>query len=113
MSDEKWVSFVVGQILSNALKYSQSGKITIKFMDDTLSISDEGIGIASEDLPRVFEKGYTGYNGRVNSKSTGIGLYLVKQVCDMINIDIKIESRLSEGTTVFLKFNEVNIDVSD
>jgi len=76
LTDEKWLVFVIEQILSNALKYTKSGTISIYLeAEKTLVIKDSGIGIASEDLPRVFEKGFTGFNGRMDKKSTGIGLY--------------------------------------
>lgn len=79
MTDEKWLSFIIEQILSNAVKYTSRGEVTITVDEKKrLSIADTGIGIAAEDLPRIFEKGYTGYNGRVERKSTGIGLYLCK-----------------------------------
>lgn len=79
LTDKKWLGFVIGQILSNALKYTKKGKISIymsKARSHTLVIEDTGIGIRQEDLPRVFEKGFTGYNGREEGRSTGIGLYL-------------------------------------
>lgn len=112
-TDEKWLSFVIGQILSNALKYSQGGTIKIEVVGNSLSISDQGIGIAPEDLPRILEKGYTGYNGRLNKRSTGIGLYLVKSVCDMLGVEINIKSELKKGTEVTLKFKSEEIDVRD
>ena len=81
LTDEKWLVFVIEQILSNALKYTKSGTISIYMeAEKTLVIKDSGIGIASEDLPRVFEKGFTGFNGRMDKKSTGIGLYLCKKI---------------------------------
>lgn len=87
LTDEKWIVFAIEQILSNSLKYTNSGEISI-YMDeklpDTLVIEDTGIGIEEEDLPRVFEKGFTGYNGRTDKKSTGIGLYLSKQIIDKL-----------------------------
>lgn len=117
LTDEKWISFVIGQLLSNALKYSSKGTISIGVKDENKDIvfyiKDQGIGIAPEDLPRVFEKGYTGYNGRINKKSTGIGLYLVKQVCDMISVDIGIKSELNKGTEVTLKFKSEEVDGRD
>ncbi|RYD05275.1 hypothetical protein N752_10795 [Desulforamulus aquiferis] len=82
LTDEKWLVFVIEQILSNALKYTNGGKISIYIVDEErklLVIEDTGIGIAEEDLPRVFEKGFTGYNGRMDKKATGIGLYLCKK----------------------------------
>lgn len=84
LTDEKWLEFVIEQILSNALKYTKNGgEIRIcleeKRGQECLVIEDNGIGIQAEDLPRVFEKGFTGYNGRADKKSTGIGLYLCKR----------------------------------
>lgn len=106
LTDEKWLSFVIEQILSNALKYTKTGgRISIYMEPDkkeTLVIKDTGIGIQGEDLPRVFEKGFTGYNGREQKKSTGIGLYLCKQVMDRLNHEITMESALGEGTKVYL-----------
>ena len=90
LSDEKWLSFIIEQLLSNALKYTDKGKIVFSFKDNTLKISDSGIGINEKDLPRIFEKGYTGFNGRLNQKSSGLGLYLVKRSCDMLDHQIKI-----------------------
>ena len=76
ITDDKWLSFVIEQVISNALKYTPKGTISI-YMEEPkiLCIKDSGIGIAPEDLPRIFEKGYTGYNGRVDKKASGIGLY--------------------------------------
>ena len=108
ISDEKWLSFVIEQILSNALKYTYSGKISI-YLDEnlpnTLVIEDTGIGIQSEDLPRVFDKGYTGYNGRKDKKSTGIGLYLCRQVMNKLGHTMSIESEVGKGTKVKLGLN--------
>lgn len=105
ISDEKWLGFVLEQILSNALKYTHSGKISI-YMDveepDTLVIEDTGIGIQAEDLPRVFDKGYTGYNGRKDKKSTGIGLYLCRRIMDKLGHTLSIESEVGKGTRVKL-----------
>lgn len=106
ITDEKWMSFVIEQILSNALKYTpEGGKIRI-YQDQaawtTIVIEDNGIGIAKEDLPRVFDKGYTGYNGRSDKKSTGVGLYLCRQVMKKLGHDIRIESDSHKGTRVFL-----------
>lgn len=105
ITDEKWLSFVIEQILSNCLKYSHNGGIRI-YPDShramTLVIEDTGIGIKPEDLPRVFEKGFTGYNGHMDKKSTGIGLYLCKQVMDRLGHSISITSELGKGTSVYL-----------
>lgn len=101
VTDEKWLSFVIEQVLSNALKYTPSGTITISLVGKkTLRIEDTGIGIAQEDLPRIFENGYTGYNGRINQKSSGIGLYLCKRICMNLEHQIKAESEVGVGTAV-------------
>ena len=105
LTDEKWISFVIEQILSNALKYTKEGMIHIYEKDEVLYIEDTGIGIKPEDLPRVFEKGFTGYNGRTDKKSTGIGLYLCKSIVDKLNHRIYISSEVSKGTKIFLNLN--------
>ena len=101
ITDEKWLTFVLEQILSNALKYTPSGSITI-WQDSShrLCIRDTGIGIAPEDLPRIFEYGYTGYNGRTDQKASGLGLYLCKRICDHLGHPLSIESIPKKGTTV-------------
>lgn len=100
LTDEKWLCFVLEQILSNALKYTPSGKVSIYTKGLTLVIEDTGIGIKSEDLPRVFEKGFTGYNGREDKKSTGIGLYLCKRILVKLGHTIALESTGGSGTRV-------------
>lgn len=101
VTDEKWLSFVIEQVLSNALKYTPAGSITISLdTDKKLLIRDTGIGIAPEDLPRIFESGFTGYNGRLDRKASGIGLYLCKQVCNHLGYSITAESTVDEGTTI-------------
>ena len=103
VTDAKWLGFVVEQVLSNALKYTPAGgRIRIYGDGETLVIADSGIGIRPEDLPRVFEKGFTGYNGREDKKSTGIGLYLCRRVMDRLNHGISIVSRPGQGTLVRL-----------
>lgn len=108
VTDEKWMVFVLKQIISNALKYTKKGSIQI-YMRDTsgniLVIEDTGIGISSEDLSRVFERGFTGINGRMDKKSTGIGLYLSKEILTKLNHKINIISTVGVGTRV-----EINID---
>ena len=103
LTDGKWLSFVVEQLLSNALKYTPAGG-TVRIYGDgeTLVVADTGIGIREEDLPRIFEKGFTGYNGRAGQKSTGIGLYLCRRVTDKLNHDLTIVSRPGQGTIVRL-----------
>lgn len=112
LTDEKWLSFVLEQVLSNALKYTSSGSITITVTEDQqLHIQDTGIGIAPEDLPRVFENGYTGYNGRADKKASGIGLYLCKRICDNLGHRIWVDSALDEGTCVTIDLKKDNLTV--
>ena len=113
LTDEKWISFVLGQIITNAVKYSDKGSITISAYEDErntyLSVKDEGIGISPEDLPRVFERGYTGYNGRADKKSTGIGLFLCKSVTRMLGHKIQISSEPGKGTEATIIFSKKRI----
>ncbi len=103
LSDEKWLGFVLAQVLSNALKYTPAGgHIRIRAEGDALLIADDGIGIRAEDLPHVFEKGFTGYNGRQEHRSTGIGLYLCRQVMDRLGHGISLTAAPGEGTCVRL-----------
>ena len=111
LTDEKWLVFVLEQILSNALKYTVEGSISIYMEDDWLVIEDTGIGICSEDLPRIFEKGFTGYNGRSDKKSTGIGLYLCKQIIEKLRCQIRVESKLGKGTRVLLHLMKEKLPV--
>lgn len=106
LTDEKWTSFIIEQILSNALKYTKEGSIHIYMKNQTLYIEDTGIGIKKEDLPRVFEKGFTGTNGRIDKKASGLGLYLVKNICDTLGYPIHIESEVNKGTTVSICFEK-------
>lgn len=101
VTDEKWLSFVVEQVLSDALKYTPSGSIAIYLeAPKTLCIRDTGMGIAPEDLPRIFEKGYTGYHGRTDKTASGIGLYLCKRVCGNLGHSISAQSIPDAGTTI-------------
>ena len=112
LTDEKWLVFVLEQILSNALKYTKSGSIHIYLSPDapkTLVIEDTGIGIAPEDLPRIFEKGYTGCNGRADKRSTGIGLYLCRQIMEKLSHTIRIKSEMGVGTKVYLGLDTVSL----
>lgn len=111
LTDEKWLSFVVEQILSNAVKYTSSGSISIKCDGDRLVISDTGIGIAAEDLPRIFDKGYTGFNGRADRKASGIGLYLCRRICDNLGHSIKVESAAGQGTTITIGLRRNKLEV--
>lgn len=105
LSDRKWLSFVVEQLLSNALKYTKKGGVTITYTDGILNISDTGIGIAEDDLPRVFEKGYTGKVGRSEMQATGLGLFLSKKILDHLGHDIQISSKINVGTSVSINLN--------
>lgn len=110
VSDEKWLSFVIEQILSNALKYTNEGSVTISFeQPKILCISDTGIGIAQEDLPRIFEKGYTGNNGRMDKRASGLGLYLCRQICDRLGHEISALSKEDAGTMVRIDFSHANL----
>lgn len=102
VTDEKWFIFVLEQIISNALKYIKKGQIFIYMKEKSLVIEDTGIGIPAEDLPRIFEKGFTGYNGRENKKSTGIGLYLCKNIMDKLQWNITADSEVGRGTKIYL-----------
>ena len=102
LTDEKWLCFILDQLLSNALKYTSAGSVTILTEGLTLIVEDTGVGIRPEDLPRVFEKGFTGLNGREDKKSTGLGLYLTKRAADMLGHPISAESMLGEGTRIKL-----------
>lgn len=102
VKDEKWFIFVLEQIISNALKYIKKGQIFIYMKEKSLVIKDTGIGIPAEDLPRIFEKGFTGYNGRENKKSTGIGLYLCKNIMDKLQWNITVDSEVGSGTKIYL-----------
>lgn len=110
ITDEKWFCFVLEQLLSNALKYTKSGTIRIFFSDEkVLCIQDTGIGIAPQDLPRIFEKGYTGCNGRTDKRASGLGLYLCRRICKNLGIELSITSEIGVGTCVFLSLDQYPI----
>lgn len=103
LTDEKWIRFVIEQVLSNSIKYTREGSVTITVTPEkVLKIADTGIGIAPEDVPRIFEKGFTGYNGRSGRKSTGLGLYLCKTACSRLSHKISAESEPGKGTVISL-----------
>lgn len=114
LTDEKWLVFVIEQLLSNALKYTKDGTISI-YMDKiskmTLVIEDTGIGIRAEDLSRIFERGFTGYNGRWDKKSTGLGLYLCKQILNKLSHSITIESKVDKGTKVKINLETIEVGI--
>ena len=106
ISDSQWLTILIEQILSNALKYTENGKIAIQYLEDkhALEIRDTGIGIRSEDIPKIFDRGYSGFNGRMNEKSSGLGLYLARKISERLNIQIEVESKLSQGSIFRLVF---------
>ena len=120
VTDEKWLSFVVEQVFSNALKYTNQGGIAIYGADEEgnrqhgqasyLVIEDTGIGIRESDLPRIFERGFTGYNGRMERKSTGIGLYLCEQIMRRLSHTIRVISTPGRGTKVILGFVQQTVE---
>ncbi|QTE67680.1 sensor histidine kinase [Clostridiales bacterium] len=112
LTDGKWLSFVVEQVLSNALKYTPSGSVSISMEDPaTLVVRDTGIGIPPEDLPRVFERNYTGLAGRADTRASGIGLSLCKSVCDRLGHTISIESTPGEGTSVRIDLSARKLEI--
>ena len=106
VSDSQWLTILIEQILSNALKYTENGKIAIQYLEEkhALEIKDTGIGIRSEDIPKIFDRGYSGFNGRMNEKSSGLGLYLARKISERLNIQIEVESKLSKGSVFRLVF---------
>lgn len=103
LTDEKWLLFIIEQILSNVVKYARNGSLSISVTPDkVLRIADTGIGIAPEDVPRIFEKGFTGYNGRADKKSTGLGLYLCRLTAQKLSHKISVESTVGSGTVFLL-----------
>lgn len=107
VSDSKWIQFVLEQIIFNAIKYTSQGCIQVIFENHhQVVIKDTGIGIAASDLPRLFDKGYTGLNGRLENNSSGLGLFMVKQILSELGHDIKIASVVGSGTTVTIDFKQ-------
>lgn len=109
-SDEKWLQFILNQLLTNSVKYSDKPdafvKITAQELENSvlLSVIDNGAGIDKSELPRIFDKGFTGSNGRKNERSTGIGLYICKKLCDKLGFDIKASSEIGSGTQISIIF---------
>lgn len=109
VTDKKWLSFIIEQLLSNALKYTAEGSISVFLEDGALCIKDTGIGISKEDLPRLFDNGFTGRNGRMESKSSGIGLYLCKRTADRLGHTLSLESEPDVGTTARIRLTRDDI----
>lgn len=112
LTDKKWCQFVFRQLLTNAIKYSPDGhSITIKLNhiekgEVTLEITDHGPGIHPHDLPRIFDKGFTGENGRVQQAATGLGLYLAKEITKKLHIRLDVTSKVGSGTTMYMAFSK-------
>ncbi|WP_311516452.1 HAMP domain-containing sensor histidine kinase [uncultured Anaerococcus sp.] len=102
--DGKLLSIMLEQIIANALKYTEKGSISITYTGDRLRVRDTGIGIRSEDINKIFDRGYSGFNGRVNQKSSGLGLYLVRKIGKILNIGVEVESTLNVGSEFSLIF---------
>ena len=102
LTDAKWFSFLLEQIISNAIKYTHNGRVAIYLKKDELVIEDNGIGIMAEDLPRIFDAGYTGYNGRLEKKSTGLGLNLSKNIGKSLRVTLRCESEPKIGTKMYI-----------
>lgn len=113
VTDEKWLGFVIEQILSNSLKYTKTGTISIYPAGDALVIEDTGIGIAPEDIKRIGEKGFTGYNGRGDKKSTGLGLYMSYEVLRRLSHSMDIESEVGKGTKAILHLDRAQNTLVD
>ena len=108
VTDEKWLVFALQQIISNALKYTDEGTVTIDMPSpESIRVSDTGVGICAEDIPRIFERGYTGFNGRKDKKATGIGLFLVKNIMEKLGGSVEVESEKDKGTSVTLNLTKM------
>lgn len=105
VTDKKWLTFILEQLLSNAVKYTERGSVTVTVRQKVISVSDTGIGISRGDLPRIFERGYTGYNGRTERRSTGIGLYLCKRAADKLSHGLSADSEEGKGSTFRVDLN--------
>lgn len=106
ITDKKYLGFILDQLISNAVKYTPEGEIRISAGDKRIRIEDTGIGISQEDIPRIFDKGYTGLNGRLDKKSSGLGLFLCRKAGDLLAITITCESEVGKGTAFTLTFPE-------
>ena len=109
VTDKKWLLVVIEQIISNSLKYTKEGGLEIYMEGQELCIKDTGIGIKNSDVLRVFERGFSGYNGRLTQQSSGLGLYLSKKISEELGHQIRIESEVGKGTTVRIKFSDMNL----
>lgn len=114
LTDQKWFSFMLEQLISNAVKYTEQGGVTISQPSPSqICVSDTGIGISDSDLPLIFEKGYSGFNGRVQKKSSGCGLYLSRKIAKLLGCSLSVTSKLNHGTTVTITLPQVDFSVAD
>ena len=111
LSDEKWLQLVIEQVLSNAVKYAPGGHVTVWAEGECLHIRDDGAGISAEDMPRIFERGFTGYNGRMDKRATGIGLYLSREICKKLGHTIEAASELGRGTCITIRLARPRLEV--
>ena len=111
LTDEKWLQLAVEQVLSNAVKYAPGGRVRIYARDTRLIVEDTGVGIAREDLPRIFERGFTGCNGRMDKRATGIGLYLCREICRRLGHTIAAESEVGRGTRIIIGLDRPILEV--
>ena len=111
LTDEKWLQLAVEQVLSNAVKYAPGGQVRIYARDTRLVVEDNGVGIAREDLPRIFERGFTGCNGRMDKRATGIGLYLCREICRRLGHTITAESEVGRGTRIIIGLDRPLLEV--
>lgn len=107
-TDKKWFCFILEQLLSNAIKYTQEGSVHIYAREHAVVIEDTGVGIRSEDLPRVFEKGYTGFNGRIDRRASGIGLYLARRAAGALSVTLTLQSVPGKGTKALIEFGQMD-----
>ena len=106
VTDAKWFACILDQLLSNAVKYTPAGTVTVSYDDGLLTVADTGIGIAPEDMPRIFEMGYTGGNGRLRQASSGLGLYLAKKAADLLSVPIHVTSDVGKGSAFTLDLRQ-------
>lgn len=119
VTDGKWFTFLLEQLLSNAVKYTYEGGVTVTITEDAkVIVRDTGIGIAPEDVPRVFEKGFTGFNGRLVSagdtdggRATGLGLYLCRKIAHKLNVGLSVESEIGKGSAFTIDMHKEDIVV--
>lgn len=110
VTDKKWFAIILEQLLSNSIKYTRAGTIRIYLDGDQLVIADTGIGIQASDLERVFERGFSGFNGRVNQQSSGLGLYLCKTISERLGHKLMLTSQVGVGTEARIDLKQVQYE---